>query len=219
MLDDIKIQKQLAACANVTFGSKETMRKSKVETAKTRKRIVKAAGAEFAANGISEAALVRVMAAAGLTHGGFYRHFASKDQLVLEACSKPLLSLVASLELLVNGKPREQALSLLVHHYVSRIHRDQPRTGCPLAALGSELARRDKKTRHAAMEGFLQLSRLIASHLDTVPLRKRAERSMAIVSAMVGAVTLARIAPDSGISDSVLVATRDYVIPSVRRHR
>ena len=195
------------------------MRKSKIETARTRRRIVKAAGAEFAANGISEAALARVMAAAGLTHGGFYRHFASKDQLVLEACSNTLLSLVANLELLVNGKPHGQALPLLVDRYVSRAHRDQPRTGCPLAALGSELTRRDKKTRHAAMEGFLQLSRLVASHLESVPFRKRAERSMAIVSAMVGAITLARIAPDSRISDSVLVATRDYIIGSVRRRR
>jgi TetR/AcrR family transcriptional regulator, transcriptional repressor for nem operon len=195
------------------------MRKSKVETAKTRERIVKAAGAEFAANGISEAALARVMAAAGLTHGGFYRHFASKDQLVLEACSKTVLSLVAGLESLINGKPHRQALGLLVGRYVARAHRDQPRTGCPLAALGSELARRDKRTRHAAMEGFLQLSRLIAGHLETVPVRERAERSMAIVSAMVGAITLARIAPDSRISDSVLVATRDYIIGSVRRQR
>jgi TetR/AcrR family transcriptional repressor of nem operon len=193
------------------------MRKSRVETAKTRERIVKAAGAEFRDNGISEAALARVMTAAGLTHGGFYRHFASKDQLVLEACRKTLLSLVASLELLVNGKPHERALPLLVDHYVSRAHRDQPRTGCPLAALGSELARRDKRTRSAAMEGFLRLSRLIASHLETVPLRKRAERSMAIVAAMVGAVTLARIMPDSRISDSVLAGTRDYIIQSVRR--
>ena len=101
---------------------------------------------------------------------------------------------------------------------MSRAHRDQPRTGCPLTALGSELTRRDKKTRQAAMEGFLQLSRLVASQLETGPFRKRAERSMAIVAAMVGAVTLARIAPDSRISDSVLVATRDY-IRSVRRHR
>jgi TetR/AcrR family transcriptional regulator, transcriptional repressor for nem operon len=192
------------------------MRKSKVETAKTRERIVKAAGAEFAANGISEAALARVMAAAGLTHGGFYRHFASKDQLVLEACSKTVLSLVAGLELLINGKPYEKALPLLMDHYVSRAHRDQPRTGCPLAALGSELARRDKRTRRAAIEGFLQLSRLIAGHLETVPVRERAEWSMAIVSAMVGAVTLARIAPDSRLSDSVLVATRDYILRSVR---
>jgi TetR/AcrR family transcriptional regulator, transcriptional repressor for nem operon len=195
------------------------MRKSKVETAKTRDRIVKAAGAEFAANGISEAALARVMAAAGLTHGGFYRHFASKDQLVLEACSKTVFSLVTRLELLVNGKPHEQALPLLVDRYVSRAHRDQPRTGCPLAALGSELARTDKKTRRAATEGFLQLSRLIAGHLETVPVHERAERSIAIVSAMVGAVTLARIATDSRLSDSVLVATRDYIIQSVRRQR
>jgi TetR/AcrR family transcriptional repressor of nem operon len=195
------------------------MRKSKVETAKTRRRIVKAAGAEFAANGISEAAVARLMAAAGLTHGGFYRHFASKDQLVLEACSNTLLSLVASLGLLINGKHRGQALPLLVDHYVSRAHRDQPRTGCPLAALGSELARRDKRTRHSAMEGFLQLSGLIARHLETVPFRKRGERSMAIVSAMVGAVTLARIAPDSRISDSILTATRDYIIRSVHRQR
>jgi hypothetical protein len=69
------------------------------------------------------------------------------------------------------------------------------------------------------MEGFLQLSRLVASQLETVPFRKRAERSMAIVSAMVGAVTLARIAPDSRISDTVLVATRDYTIQSARQRR
>ena len=195
------------------------MRKSKAETARTRERIVKAAGAEFAANGISEAALARVMAAAGLTHGGFYRHFASKDQLVVEACSKTVLSLLVGLGLLTNGKPHKQALALLVDRYVSRTHRDQPSTGCPLAALGSELARRDKRTRQAAIEGFLQLSRLIASHLETAPSRKRAEVSMAIVSAMVGAIILARIAPDSRTSDSVLVATRDFIVQSVRRLR
>ena len=111
------------------------MRRSKAETAKTHERIVKAAGAEFAAKGISEAALARVMAAAGLTHGGFYRHFVSKDQLVLEAFRKTVFSLIAGLELLINGKPHEQALGLLVGRYVSRAHRDQPRTGCPLAAL------------------------------------------------------------------------------------
>ena len=195
------------------------MRKSRVETAKTRERIVKAAGAEFAASGISDAALARVMAAAGLTRGGFYRHFASKDQLVLEACGKSVLSSVASLESLIKGKPHEQAFSLLVDRYVSGVHRDQPRTGCPLATLGSELARRDKKTRCAVMAGFVRLSRLIASHLETVPLRERPERSMAIVAAMVGAVTLARMAPDSGMSESVLAATRADIIRSVRQRR
>src|SRR5215469_15476062 len=62
------------------------MRKSKAETAKTRERILKAASAQFLSHGITEAGLARLMRAAGLTHGGFYRHFASKDQLVVEAC-------------------------------------------------------------------------------------------------------------------------------------
>jgi hypothetical protein len=88
-----------------------------------------------------------------------------------------------------------------------------------VAALGSALAWGDKRTPRAVITGFLQLSRLIASHLETVPFRKRAERSMAIVAATVGAVTLARIAPDSRMSDAVLVATRDYFIRSVRRRR
>jgi len=88
-----------------------------------------------------------------------------------------------------------------------------------VAALGSELTRRDKRTRRAVITGFLQLSRLIASHLETVPFRKRAERSMAIVAAMVGAVTLARMAPDSRMSDSVLAATRADIIRSVRQRR
>src|SRR6266852_2654908 len=118
------------------------MRKSKVETAKTRERILKAAGAEFAANGITEAALARVMAAAGLTHGGFYRHFASKDQLVAEACSKTLLSLIASLDSRISGRSANKALPLLLNIFVSLIIRQPPRTGCPLAALGSELARK-----------------------------------------------------------------------------
>jgi TetR/AcrR family transcriptional repressor of nem operon len=143
----------------------------------------------------------------------------AEDRLVLEACGKTVLSNVVSLELLTNGKPDGQAPSLLMEHYVSRAHREQPRTGCPLGALGSEVARRDRRTRRAVTAGFLQLSRLIASHLETVPVRKRAERSMAIVAARVGTVTLARIARDSRISDSVLVATRDDLIRSVRRQR
>jgi TetR/AcrR family transcriptional repressor of nem operon len=143
----------------------------------------------------------------------------AEHRLVLEACGKTVLSSVVNLELLTNGKPDGQAPSLFIDHRVSRAHREQPRTGWPLGALGSEVARRDRRTRRAVTAGFLQLSRLIASDLETVPVRKRAERSMAIVAARVGTVTLARIARDSRISDSVLVATRDDLIRSVRRQR
>src|SRR5215475_6831491 len=184
-----------------------TMRKSKAETAKTRERILKAASAQFLSHGITEAGLARLMRAAGLTHGGFYRHFASKDQLVAEACSQAVLSLTSGLESQIEGKPPDQALPLLVGKYVSRSHRDQPATSCVVAALGSELARADTKTREAT-EGFLGLSRLIARQLKNVPAKKAEGQSMAIAAAMIGAITLARIVPDSRISNSILAGTR-----------
>src|SRR5215469_17619158 len=145
------------------------MRKSKAETAKTRERILDAASAEFLSHGITEAGLVRLMRAAGLTHGGFYRHFASKEQLVAQACSQAVLSLTSGLKSQIEGKPPDHALSLLVGKYLSRSHRDQPATGCVLAALGSELARADNKTREAAAVGLLGLSRLIARQHKTEP--------------------------------------------------
>ena len=195
------------------------MRKSKAETAKTRERILKAASAQFLSHGITEAGLARLMRAAGLTHGGFYRHFASKDQLVAEACRQAVLSLTSGLKSQIEGKPPDQALPLLVGKYLSRSHRDQPATGCVLAALGSELARADTKTREAATEGFLGLSRLIARQLKNVPAKKAEVQSMAIVAAMIGAITLARIVRDSRISNSILVSTRDHILKSVRRKR
>jgi len=195
------------------------MRKSKSETAKTRERILKAASAQFLSHGITEAGLARLMRAAGLTHGGFYRHFPSKGQLVAEACSKAILSLNSGLKSQIEGKPPDQALPLLVGKYLSHGHRDQPANGCVLAALGSELARADAKTRAAATEGFLGLSRLIADQLKNVSAKKAEAQSMAIVAALIGAITLARIVPDSRISNSILSGTRDHILKSVRRKR
>jgi TetR/AcrR family transcriptional regulator, transcriptional repressor for nem operon len=195
------------------------MRKSKAETAKTRERILEAASAQLLSHGITEAGLARLMRAAGLTHGGFYRHFASKDQLVAEACSQAVQSLASGLKSQIEGKPPDQALPLLVGKYLSRSHRDRPPTGCVLAALGSELARADAKTREVATEGFLGLSRLIAGQLKNVPAKKAEVQSMAIAAAMIGAMTVARIVTDSRISNSILVGTRDHILKSVRRKR
>src|ERR1700746_2823904 len=145
------------------------MRKSKAETAKTRERILEEARAQLLSHGITERGLPRLMRAPGLTHGGFYRHFDSKDQLVAEACSQAVQSLASGLKSQIEVKPPDQALPLLVGKYLSRSHRDRPPTGCVLAALGSELARADAKTREVATAGFLGLSRLIAGQLKNVP--------------------------------------------------
>src|SRR3954451_20268126 len=119
------------------------MRKSREEAAQTRKRIVEAASCEFRKNGIVATGLNDLMKAAGLTHGGFYKHFESKDQLVAEACAEALDAMIG----VMSAHP---TIDDAVAAYLSTRHRDDPASGCPLAAIGSELSRTDKKTREAA---------------------------------------------------------------------
>src|SRR5277367_3853552 len=136
------------------------MRRSKREAAETRQRIVKAAAAKFRQNGIDGTGLSDLMAAAGLTHGGFYRHFDSKDQIVEEACAAASVSAVATF---FSNKSPQNGLRARVAKYLSAAHRDDPSAGCPLVALGSEIARSDEKTRAVATRAFLDLVDIIAA--------------------------------------------------------
>src|SRR3954466_4732429 len=102
------------------------MRKSKAEAAETRKRIVAVAAAEFRKNGIVATGLSDLMKAAGLTHGGFYKHFESKDQLIAEACAEAGRALVERVS-------ANTAKGSAVSSYLSVRHRDNPAAGCPLA--------------------------------------------------------------------------------------
>src|SRR5258708_25716257 len=133
------------------------MRKSREEAAQTRKRIVTAASEKFRKNGIVATGLNDLMSAAGLTHGGFYKHFESKDQLIAEACAEAVGSLTEMMTAVAADKPSKGGLEVIVAKYLSTAHRDDPSHGCPLAGLGSELARGDEKTRATSTEGFLQL--------------------------------------------------------------
>src|ERR1700690_2354531 len=117
------------------------MRKSRDEAAQTRRRIVEAASSEFRKSGIVATGLIDLMKAAGLTHGGFYKHFASKGQLVAEACaaalSPPEAAAMLPPEAAATKKGRE-GLKARAAAYLSAGHRDNPQAGCPFAALGSE---------------------------------------------------------------------------------
>ena len=116
------------------------MRKSREEAAQTRKRIVEAASCEFRKNGIVATGLNDLMKAAELTHGGFYKHFESKDQLVAEACAEAVEAVIEMME-------DQPTINAALATYLSARHRDNPASGCPLSAIGSELSRSDKKTR------------------------------------------------------------------------
>src|SRR3954454_23829799 len=112
--------------------------------AETHQRILDAAGRLFRQNGIDGVGVDAVMAEAGLTHGGFYAHFASKEALVAEAIGAMFEEARAKFEQSVAGKPPAEALSAYIDFYLSRSHRDARDTGCPLPALSADLPRLTK---------------------------------------------------------------------------
>jgi TetR/AcrR family transcriptional repressor of nem operon len=175
------------------------MRKSREEAARTRARIVTAAAAEFRRNGIVATGLNDLMSAAGLTHGGFYKHFESKDQLVREACREAVQTAIFE-RLAAAVSEGSKAASA----YLSTDHRDHPAAGCPLSAIGSELARSDEKTRAVATDGFLRLVEIMAGQFGKIPPDAARRRALVAVSTMIGALTLSRIVTDSALSAEIL---------------
>jgi TetR/AcrR family transcriptional regulator, transcriptional repressor for nem operon len=169
------------------------VRKSKEEAAQTRKRIVAAASGEFRKNGIVATGLSDLMKAAGLTHGGFYKHFDSKDQLVAEACAEAVDALIDRMSA---AGPKAAAT------YLSARHGENPGDGCPLAAIGSELGRCDERTRAVVTEGFLKLVLLMAEQFGKSPAARR--RALVAVSTMIGALTMSRIVTDPELSAEIL---------------
>jgi TetR/AcrR family transcriptional repressor of nem operon len=180
------------------------MRKSKQETALTRERIVRAAASEFRQHGIVATGLADLMSAAGLTHGGFYRHFDSKDQLVAEASAVALAATTEKIAAAASREPGRKGLEAVVCGYLSTAHRDNPRDGCLLAALGNELARADVETRNTATAAFLKMVDIVSGKIDEAKPEEAKKRAMVAVSTMIGALTMSRIVTDAALSKSLL---------------
>jgi TetR/AcrR family transcriptional repressor of nem operon len=171
------------------------MRRSQEDTAKTRARIVAAAAEMFRARGIEATSVADVMSAVGLTVGGFYRHFESKEALVAEAIER------ASQEVAAYG----------LDSYLSEAHRRHPGRGCPVAALCSEVAHGSKATK-TAFTGALES--LLTSVGAAMPARTRKDRRQMLfsASAAVGALVLARATHDESLAGEILSAVREYLL-------
>ena len=194
---------------------KGQMRKSKEETEKTRRRIVTAAAAEFRKRGIVATGLNDLMQAAGLTHGGFYRHFDSKEQLVAEATDEALAALIKRItDAASRGRTKSRSrggLAAAIGEYLSLRHRDNPRDGCPLAAMGSELTRAGAKTREAATVGFQKLVETLAGEFEGIRPDQAKKRALAAAATLVGALTISRIVTDPALSKTILQQAADSV--------
>src|ERR1700732_5126946 len=156
------------------------MRVSREKAAEHRDRIIDAAGALFRAKGFGGVGVADIMKAADLTHGGFYGHFASKDDLVAQASRRAMARSAADWARVVAEAP-DHPYAALLQHYLTPRHRDDPGRGCGFAALSSDAARSGKTVRNAFAEGLEPLIDILA---QSVPGRTKAIRRRKAVAAM-----------------------------------
>lgn len=180
------------------------MRKSKADTAETRKRIVAVASNVFMKRGLAATGIADVMQAAGLTQGGFYRHFDSKEQLVAEASAAAFAELFGMFDACTAGKPPQEALQMIVQRYLNQLKVEDAVYLCPLANLGSELRHGDAQVRTAAGDGYAGLVKLVAAHLMRMDVVDYVAVAEAVVATLVGAVSLSRLPVDPVAADAIL---------------
>jgi TetR/AcrR family transcriptional regulator, transcriptional repressor for nem operon len=182
------------------------MRVSREKFAESRKRILEAAATLFREKGFEGVGLADIMKAAGLTHGGFYGHFGSKEDLEAQALTLAMARSVTDWSQLVDSAGA-RALSALAGQYLSPQYRDNLGEGCPLAALGADAAREGERVRSAFTAGLKSFLALLS---NVVPGRSKAQRrckAIATLAEMVGAIILARAVNDPALSDEILAAT------------
>ena len=182
------------------------MRISKIQAQKNRERIVEAAAKILREQGIAGVGVDALAKAAGLTHGGVYSHFKSKDELAIAALTHAIESSSDQWRGLKASNDAD-ALARMIRAYVSRSHRDNPGTGCSITSLGAEAGRSGKLLSEKAAEGVAALLNSIENAGDAKHLGRRA--AINNLAAMVGAVVLARAASaNSPLSDEILLTVR-----------
>lgn len=180
------------------------MRKSRVQAAETRERILSTATRMFLDKGLGTVGMRDVMAGANLAPGGFYRHFQSKDRLIAEASRAAFERAFAMLESETLGKSPTQAVERIVSVYLGQSQVKGRPYLCPLAMLGAELSHSDPQVRAIAIDGYQRIVQLIAKSLTHRTRRQALAIASGIMSTLVGAVTLADIAPDLEMASAIL---------------
>jgi TetR/AcrR family transcriptional repressor of nem operon len=182
--------------------------------AQIHQKIVKDASRRIRAEGITGAAVSAVMQDAGLTHGGFYKHFASKDELLVESLSEAFQEMADRLAFAAEKAQSEAAWKAIVKTYLSLEYCDHAENGCPLTALAPELARSDQAMKPQIFE---ELKKYKSRMLPFMPGRRSAEKErtfFSIFSTMVGAVEIARMLPEPAMRKKVLANARDFLLHS-----
>ena len=194
------------------------MKVSKEKMAEHREQILVAAANRFREHGFDGISVADLMREVGLTHGGFYGHFSSKEELVALASLRAMSETVTKYQKVIDEATGDP-LEAVAKHYLSLRHHDHPETGCVLAALGSELARQPASIRDAVTEGEQEFLTLLAR---IVPGRTKAARkktAIAALATMIGGMVLARTVSDSELRQTILEAVAASIPRAVQNQK
>ena len=180
----------------------------------THERIVEVAARAIRRSGYDGTGVADIMKEAGLTHGGFYAHFPSREVLLAEAADRAGAEAVALSEQIAASVPPEQALPSMVRAYLSKEHREAIETGCPVSALGSEMRRQAPIVRRAATRRIKEMIDVVARQLPDWGQPGAHEQALLTVATMVGTMVLARAVDDPNLSDSFLEAALQKFAPA-----
>lgn len=179
----------------------------------SRERIVTAAARAIRRSGYDGTGVADIMKEAGLTHGGFYAHFPSREALLAAAADRAGAESVAAVAGAVAKVPPEEALTTLLRAYLSKEHQERIELGCPAAALGSEMPRQAPEVRRAATRRIKEMIDLVARQSPDWGRPGAHERALVTVATMVGALMLARAVDEPALSDDVREAALKHLIP------
>jgi TetR/AcrR family transcriptional repressor of nem operon len=180
----------------------------------THRKIVAVASELFRSQGIGNVGVTDLMLRAGLTHGGFYAHFSSKDALAAEACSTAFEESAQRLNQLFEQAEPGKKFCSAVEHYLAASHRDHPHKGCVIAALASEAAHQGGPVRDAITCGIRRLIESVEQALQADGVTLDAH---AAVATLVGAMVLSRAVADPKLSDQLLAHARESLLSGVKR--
>src|SRR6266700_510101 len=188
------------------------MRYSREHKLETHTRSVKKAAVLLREKGAHGIGVADLMKEAGLTHGGFYAHFDSREALVIEAFAYAMDRSTERWRKIAEQTPPDKRLATIVQSYLTPVHRDDPGHGCAVPALGAEIARESPKTRKAFASKLEQMIDMMADQIAGVPRKTARKRAVATLATMMGTLVLARIAGNGEFSDEILGAGREAVL-------
>jgi TetR/AcrR family transcriptional repressor of nem operon len=180
----------------------------------THERIVEAAARAIRRSGYDGTSVADIMKEAGLTHGGFYAHFDSREVMLAEAADRAGAEAVAASTRVAASAPPEQALQRLLHAYLSKEHEKSVENGCPVVALGSEMPRQAPEVRRAASRRIKEMIDVVARQSPDWGQPGAHEHALVTVATMVGALLLARAVDESKLSDALLKAALNHLAPT-----